>query len=209
MNSRPRSIQNRILIAGMLASCVAALAITPTRADAETARAGPKDYALTVYGGKLTEGAWHESFGPGTHFIDSNLVVAALSRTLSRSDDLGRSWEVEGQIAKHSGIQDNMEYNLLGAVRWHRLPWSETLKSTAAIGLGVSYASEIPRAEATLINKGSEKMLAYWHLELTLGPPRSDWQASLRLHHRSKAYGLFGDRGGSNAVTLGVRHDFD
>jgi len=195
-------------LAGILACCVG-LAATSSHADTETAKAGLKDYALTVYAGRLTNGDWQESFGFGTHFIDSDLVVGALSRTLSRSADLSRSYEVEGQIAKHSGIQDNWEYNLLGAVRWHHLPWSEKLKSTAAIGLGVSYASEVPRAEATIINGASEKLLAYWHLELTLGPPQSNWQASLRMHHRSTAYGLFGGNGGSNAVTLGVRYEFD
>lgn len=194
--------------AGILACCLG-FAATSSYADTESAKAGLKDYALTVYGGRLTDGDWHEAFGPGTHFIHSDLVVGALSRTLSHSADLGRSYEVEGQIAKHSGIQDNWEYNLLGAVRWHHLPWSDKLKSSAAIGLGVSYASDVPRAEATIINGASEKLLAYWHLELTLGPPQSNWQASLRMHHRSTAYGLFGSNGGSNAVTLGVRYEFD
>lgn len=196
------------LAASILAGGVA-LAAMPCKADVETAKMGLKDYALTVYAGRLTDGDWRESFGFGTHHIDSDLVVAALSRTLSRSADLSRSYEVEGQIAKHSGIQDNWEYNLLGAVRWHRLPWSDTLKSSVAAGLGVSYASSVPVAERTIINSASEKLLAYWHLELTLGPPQSNWQASLRLHHRSTAYGLFGGNGGSNAVTLGVRYAFD
>jgi len=32
------------------------------------------------------------------------------------------------------------------------------------------------------------------------------WAASLRIHHRSVAYGLMGDEGGMNAVGLGVRY---
>lgn len=209
MNSRrqfPSSFCSPSRLAGILACC-AGLSATSSHANTETA--GLKDYALTVYAGRLTDGDWHESFGPGTHFIDSDLVVGALSRTVARAADQSRSYEVEGQITKHSGIQDNWEYNLLGAIRWHRFPWSEKLKSTAAIGLGVSYASDVPRAEATVINNGSEKLLAYWHLELTLGPPQSNWQASLRMHHRSTAYGLFGSNGGSNAVALGLRYEFD
>jgi hypothetical protein len=31
----------------------------------------------------------------------------------------------------------------------------------------------------------------------------------LRLHHRSPAFGLFGDEGGANALTLGVRYAFE
>ncbi|MDP2431675.1 MAG: acyloxyacyl hydrolase [Pseudomonadota bacterium] len=208
MNTLQTRIPRPKQMAGILACC-AGFAAPPILADTKTSKDGAKDYALTVYGGRLTDGDWHESFGPGTNFIDSDLVVAALAKTLSRSADGGRSYEVEAQIAKHSGIQDNLEYNLLGAVRWHDLFWSEKLNTTAAIGLGASYASSVPRAEATIINSGSEKLLAYWHLELTLGPPRGDWQASLRMHHRSTAYGLFGGNGGSNAVTLGVRYEFD
>lgn len=208
MHASQKTVARPNLIAGILACC-AGFAAPPSLAEAKTSKAGTKDYALTVYGGRLTDGDWHESFGPGTNFIDSDLVVAALAKTLSRSADGGRSYEVEGQIAKHSGIQDNLEYNLLGAVRWHDLFWSDKLNSSAAVGLGVSYASSVPRAEATIINSGSEKLLTYWHLELTMGPPKRDWQASLRMHHRSTAYGLFGSHGGSNAVTLGVRYEFD
>jgi hypothetical protein len=183
--------------------------LTPSLAWAESDETDIANSALTLYGGRLGDGDWQESFGPGTHFIDSDLLVAAYGKTLSRSADQGRSYEVEGQIAKHSGIQNHWEYNLLGAVRWHRLPWSRYLKSSAAAGLGVSYASSLPVAEATIINQDSEQWLAYWHMELTLGPQRQPWQASLRLHHRSTAYGLFGDQGGANAVTLGVRYELD
>lgn len=202
-----KQIPNVAWLAGLLFTCFG-----PVASAADAAQPSPqgwlRDVALTVYGGRLTEGEWEESFGIGTQFIQSDLIVAALGKTLSRSPDGGRSYELEAQIGKHSGLQDNWETNLLAGVRWHRLPWSDRLNSTAAIGLGLSYASALPRAEVTL-NGGSEKLLAYWHLELTLGPPRSDWQASLRLHHRSPAYGLFGDRGGSNAVALGVRYAFD
>ncbi len=168
-----------------------------------------RDNALLIYAGKLTGDPWYQSFGPGSHFLDSNILVAALSHTLGRSPDRRYSWEIEGQIGRHSGIQDHTEFNLLAGVRRHRLPWTSTLNSSVGVGLGLSRASEIPRAEATLIKDASEKLLAYWHIDLTLGPPHDDWQAMLRLHHRSTAYGLFGDSGRSNALTLGVRFDFD
>jgi hypothetical protein len=46
----------------------------------------------------------------------------------------------------------------------------------------------------------------YWVLEMTAGPVGARWAASLRIHHRSVAYGLMGDEGGMNAVGLGVRY---
>ncbi|MEW5770719.1 MAG: hypothetical protein AB1831_10200 [Pseudomonadota bacterium] len=207
----PNPTPERSLPAGwrhyLPAFCAALAAACAHAGDVQTAPS-VGDYALSVYAGRLTNGDWIESFGPNTHFIDSDLVVAALGRTVARSHEGALTYELEGQIGKHSGLQDHWEYNLLGAVRWHRLPWSGRLHSSVAAGLGLSYATEVPAAEATLINGASEKLLAYWHLELTLGPPRADWQATLRLHHRSTAYGLFGDDGGSNAITLGVRYAF-
>ncbi|MBM4180012.1 MAG: hypothetical protein FJ209_00465 [Betaproteobacteria bacterium] len=168
----------------------------------------PRDYALTVYAGKLTDSVWEDTFASDTRLLDSRLLVAALSRTLHRAPSGDYSWEVEGQIGKHSGMQDHWEFNLLGALRWHRFPWSDTLRSSAAFGLGLSHASEVPEVESMLKGE-SEKLLAYWYMEVTLGPRDSDWQASLRLHHRSTAFHLLGDAGGSNALTLGIRYEFD
>ena len=74
--------------------------------------------------------------------------------------------------------------------------------------IGATFHLTIPD-QAVDLDAWREELLAYWHLELTLGPPQSNWQASLRMHHRSTAYGLFGSSGGSNAVTLGVRYEFD
>jgi hypothetical protein len=34
------------------------------------------------------------------------------------------------------------------------------------------------------------------------------WAVSLRLHHRSVAYGLLGTEGGMNGVGLGLRYKF-
>ena len=52
----------------------------------------------------------------------------------------------------------------------------------------------------------SHQLLIYWMMELTAGPVQSPWSVSLRLHHRSVAYGLMGDEGGMNAVGLGLRY---
>jgi hypothetical protein len=51
-------------------------------------------------------------------------------------------------------------------------------------------------------------LLIYWVAELTAGPVNAPWAVSLRLHHRSVAWGLMGDEGGINAVGLGLRHRF-
>ena len=92
-------------------------------------------------------------------------------------------------------------------LRWRRFPWSERFNSSAAFGLGLSYATELPPVEVALEGE-SQKLLIYWVMELTAGPLASPWEISLRLHHRSVAYGLMGEEGGMNAVGLGLRYRF-
>jgi hypothetical protein len=166
------------------------------------------DYALTVYYGRLSQGNWQDVtlHGPGK-FADSSLAVAALSKTIHRSATLPLSFEVEGQVAKHFGEQDNWELNLLGAGRWHRFPWNDHVRTTAAFGVGPSYATSTPKYEVAR-NGTSRQLLAYWYLELTLGPPDADWSVSFRVHHRSTAFGLFGENGGYTAFAAGLRYPF-
>ncbi len=194
----------RALASGLLAGLIAFSMQNAAARQGEL----PKDYAFTLYAGKLTDSVWEDTFSSDARLLDSRLVVAALSRTLYRAENRDYSWEVEGQIGKHSGMQDHWEFNLLGALRWHRLPWSGTLRSSAAFGLGLSRASEVPEVEV-MLKDDSEKLLAYWYMEVTMGPRDADWQAALRLHHRSTAFHLFGDAGGANALTMGIRYEFD
>ncbi len=79
--------------------------------------------------------------------------------------------------------------------------------TSAAFGLGLSYATELPEVEVEIEGE-SQQLLIYWVMELTAGPLRSPWAVSLRLHHRSVAWGLMADEGGMNAVGLGVRWKF-
>jgi hypothetical protein len=89
-------------------------------------------------------------------------------------------------------------------LRWNRFPWSHLVASSAAFGLGLSYATELPPVEVELEGE-SREWLVYWVMELTAGPTDAPWSVSLRLHHRSVAYGLMGDEGGMNALGLGLR----
>jgi hypothetical protein len=183
-------------------------AVCSAMAMAGAAHASTKDYAVTVYAGKMTDNDWLHAIIPiNVDFVDSYLLTGAVSRTLHRSATLPLSYEVEGQVVKHSGEQDNWEYNLLAAARWHRFPWNDRLRTTAAFGVGPSYASSLPNFEV-ISNGGTERWLAYWYMELTLGPPDEDWSMSLRLHHRSTAFGLFGRHGGYDALAIGVRYPF-
>jgi hypothetical protein len=45
-------------------------------------------------------------------------------------------------------------------------------------------------------------------MELELAPPDKGWSAIFRLHHRSEAFGVVADEGGSNALVIGLKQRF-
>jgi hypothetical protein len=183
-----------------------ALALTLT-----TGAARADDWAATIYGARISsQPGWEDIFldTSGTEFVDSYLLTAAVARRYATRFDGALDFEAEGQIVRHFGDQTHWEFNAVPIVlRWHRFPWSEHVATSAAFGLGLSYATELPPVEVALEGE-SREWLVYWVMELTAGPVDSDWAISLRLHHRSVAYGLMGDEGGMNALGLGVRLRF-
>jgi hypothetical protein len=164
-----------------------------------------------VYAARIsTQPGWEDIFidTAGTEFDDAYLLVGAVSREYARRFDGALAIEWEAQAVKHFGDQRHWEFNAVPLVlRWERFPWSNRLDSSAAFGLGLSYATELPPVEVKLEGE-SHQTLVYWVMEVTAGPRDAAWSASLRLHHRSVAYGLMGDEGGMNAIGLGLRYQF-
>lgn len=191
-------------VSALIHASLACLLLASTTALADTL---PKERALTVYAGKMTDDDWYRSLTPGVDFVDSKLATLAWSQTFLRPASHPWTLEWEANAAKHWGLQDHWEFNLALAGRWHRFPWSHKVNTSIAFGVGPSYATEVPPHEIARGGR-SEKWLAFWYLELALSPPGSDWSAILRLHHRSDAFGLLGDTGSSDALTLGVRYAY-
>ena len=164
--------------------------------------------ALTLFGGRLTDNEWEEVFVPGEiEFQDSWLLGIAGSRRILHFGE-GLSFEIEGQVVRHFDGQTHWEFNLPVIARWARFPWDDVIDTSVAWGIGPSYASEVPVLEVER-EGSSEQWLVYWLAELELGlPGRHEWSAITRLHHRSEAFGLIADEGGSNVVTLGFRRSF-
>jgi hypothetical protein len=169
------------------------------------------DWSATVYGARIsTQPGWEDIIvdPPGTEFVDSYLLAAALSRQYAQRMDGALTLEAEGQIVRHFHDQTHWEFNAIPiVVRWNRFPWSAQVATSAAFGVGLSYATELPPVEVQLEGE-SHRSLVYWLMELTAGPVDAPWAISLRLHHRSVAYGLMGDEGGMNAVGLGLRYQW-
>ncbi len=144
----------------------------------------------------------------GGEYADAYLVAGALSRTYREVFNDAVRLEMEVNVAYNFGLQDHWEINAAPLfARWQRFPWSERLATSAAFGLGLSYATEVPELEVELEGE-SHKALIFWVFELTAGPPRAPWSVTLRLHHRSVAWGLMGEDGGVNAVGIGLRYQF-
>jgi hypothetical protein len=73
--------------------------------------------------------------------------------------------------------------------------------------LGPSYATQVPPVEVEL-EGDSQRFMAYWFVEVTLGSPQADWSTVLRLHHRSGGLGTITEDGGSNSLGVGVKFSF-
>ena len=165
--------------------------------------------SLNVYGGIMTTNHWEDVFIDtlDLDFEDSYFVVIALARKIGGYKDK-LSFEVEGQVVKHFDYMDHWEFN--GAIigRWEKFPWDDTIDTSLAFGIGPSYATEEPQVEIDN-NSETSKFLIYWMIELALGLPEKPRTAFiLRLHHRSDAWGLMNEDGGSNGIGCGIKYRF-
>ena len=179
----------------------------PAAAGEDSESIEKKAIAVAVFGGVLTNNQWEDVFTPwDIDTRDSTLAGLAISYGIGRIDPRF-GFEIEGQIVHHFGDQDNWEFNLPIIARWKAFPWDDVVDTSLAFGIGPSYASEKPKVEVA--NEGdSQRWLVYWMAEIEVGPPDKDWSAIFRLHHRSEAFGLIADEGGSNSIVIGFKQRF-
>ncbi|TWI70747.1 hypothetical protein LZ24_02167 [Desulfobotulus alkaliphilus] len=168
-----------------------------------------RDISLTVFGGQSTRNVWEDFFiSPFTlDFADSRIAACAMAYTFARIPDWHLSFELEGQIVRHWGIQNHWESNLPVVIRHHRMPWSHEFRSSAAFGVGPSWSSDTPPLEVET-RGDSQPVLFHWFMELTAGPLQAPWMFTVRLHHRSTGYKLLADKGGLDTLVGGIRWDF-
>jgi len=180
--------------------------VTPLHAGEE--KEG-KLYSLAVYGGKLTTNNWEDFFGFGDrlNFENSYMMAVALSRRIGTYKKKA-SFEIEGQVVRHFNWQDHWELNALVSARWESFFWDKYVDTSIAFGLGPSFATTEPEIEI-LTDGSTSRFLIYWMMELALGLPEYPNIAFItRLHHRSTGFGLITDKGGSNALAIGIKYKF-
>ena len=187
------------------------MVLAPALFGHDAAAAAERDLAATLYVAQVSsESGWeYVMVNPiGADYVGSYLVVAALSDTYGRYHDGRLQLEAEGQVAYTFGDEHYWQFNVAPVMaRWWQRPWSRGFSTSEAFGLGLSYATELPEIEVELETE-SKQLLVYWVAEVTAGPTDGPWALSLRLHHRSVAYGLFGRDGGMNALGMGLRWRF-
>ena len=166
-------------------------------------------WAVTAYGAKLTGDSFDEVLKGDADFTSNKLWVVAVSRRILRM-----RWDIdleaEAQIAKHDSLDRHWEFNGLADLRWNRFFWDKYVDTSAAVGLGLSYATEKPEFE--IEEQGaSNRLMAYMLFELAFSLPEFPrWALVARWHHRSAAWGTFEDdiETASNAIGLGLKRRF-
>jgi len=165
-------------------------------------------WATTLFYARKTNDTVSDTFLFKADFPDNlNFVSLALARKFGSYKKI--DLELEGQIAKHQGIEDYTEYTAAILFRWETLPWDDVIDMSFAFGEGFSYTSSIPQFESEN-DKPAARLLNFLVYEATFTiPNHKNWEAILRMHHRSGVFGLInGVRGASNAWALGLRYNF-
>ncbi|HZH26394.1 MAG TPA: hypothetical protein VEY95_04350 [Azospirillaceae bacterium] len=177
------------------------------QAQPAPARAGEPVAALTLFGARMTDNSFDEVLtARGMEWRDTYLLGIAGSRRIGRLLD-HFDIEAELQTARHFGGNHHWEFNAAVIGRWSGFPWRRHLHTSIAWGIGPSYATRTPPEEVERSGT-SGRLRVYWVAELEAGPPAAPWSVLTRLHHRSTGFGLLGEEGGSNWVTVGVRWRF-
>lgn len=190
--------------AGIGAAVAAGLCLVAAAAVAQPWEERP--HAVAVFGARMADNNWIEiATADDLGVRDAWLVGLALSRELAGTGRWALEAEVQG--VRHFGEQGHWETNAALLARWRAFPWNPRLPTSVAFGIGPSYATKVP-AEEVARDGSSARLLLYWVVELEVGVPDSLWSGLARLHHRSNAYGVFAEEGGSNWLTLGLRRRF-
>ena len=167
-----------------------------------------RDWAATLYTGQLTDETLGNVVMADFNMEDAYWVGLGLTRriyTYRHYFDL----ELEGQVNKFFGDQDNWEFDFFGYIRWLPFPWDRYLDTSFAAGAGLSYATSVPEIEVK--NQGdSAKFLGALSFEFTFALPSiPQWNLVAGIHHRSGAGGTFsGVRTASNGLNIGIRYWF-
>jgi len=118
-------------------------------------------------------------------------------------------------VAKHRGMQSDSELDTAFTVKYNELfPKDSFLNMNLAMGIGLSYAFDIPTYEDPVINDDGTlkyyRLQCYLHFDAEIYTPSLESiHLRLRVHHRSGIYGLIAPpKVGSNFLGVGLVYYF-
>jgi hypothetical protein len=197
----------RICLSLTIAACFGSFLLLP--AQSAYCMEAESPWSVFAYGGKWTDTRFVQVIRGKTEFRRSYVWVAGVSRKIHDfHEHLGTEGELN--IARNSGLQNHFEINGAVSLRWNTFPWDRYVNTSLAYGLGLSHAFERPPIEEQP-HRRAARTIVFMPAELTFAPPKSQespWELIVRIHHRSGAFGVVRDAGGSNFVTMGLRYRF-
>ncbi len=205
-SAAPRSIASRLFGLRILSRLlVVSMLLAPLSAQSSTGESGAARWAITGLIGQQDDSRFLDILElQGGQWRSSYIAGFVLARGHENWQRGGLRWEGEVHLMRHRGDQSLWESNAAVNLRWTRFPWDDYLNTSVGFGQGISLASERPPIESD-----TRRLLHYMQVELELQP---HWlgrtSVVTRLHHRSGAFGVYGTDGGSNFLTLGIRHRF-
>ncbi len=120
--------------------------------------------------------------------------------------------ELEGQLVKHSGKQDNFESTFAFIFRTSNQVIFNWMQVNFGIGDGFSVAHSRPDFEKGPNGKHEDQVYLQNHIIIELEfshPKQPSWSLVSRIHHRSGIYGLISpQKTGSNFLAIGLRKAF-
>ncbi len=162
--------------------------------------------------GQIATGTINVESGPAggqVHLFTASYRLATLDWTIG-----GREYKPLLEIPLTLGIVDenerspflNLDVSL--QIRWRDFPWNHLVRTTAATGIGLSYAENVWLMDIQRHPNDSRSRLKFnWPLQLTFAhPAHPDHQLTLFIAHQSGGY-IF-DRGGVNSLGIGYRVEF-
>jgi hypothetical protein len=197
--------------AAALALVAAAAGFSSTGARAQLL-SGDGRNSIFVFGGLYTA----ENFGMSFPFLvpkyeSGKVVGAAFSR---RFYDLPWGFTLSGEVGLAARFNAGNSAEIWAGpalhTPWIALPGGVNLRAGMIIGMSfVTQTTGIERQREILFG-GNGQMLAYLGPEASIGfDALPNLEFTWRLHHRSGAYGTFGDRHeGANANVFGVKFHF-
>lgn len=172
-----------------------------------------RPWSVTVLHGIYTAKSFGNTVSSWLGETDNDYLAAlALSRRIGR---WGRhlTWEVEGLIASHFGQAGSYSYSyeeLTACIvlRYHTFPWNRYVRTSVAMGEGISYTTQVPYREEQKADDSHQRFMNYLMAEATFSLPALPALSLVyRIHHRSGIYGLIGYQD-SNYYCFGLRAAF-